>query len=32
MVEEVGELAEGSTEYGELVRGGYLFAWNFSVT
>ena len=32
LVEEVVELAEGSTECGELVRGGCLFAWNFSVT
>jgi hypothetical protein len=31
-VEEVAELAEGSSECGELLRGGCLFAWKFSVT
>jgi hypothetical protein len=31
-VEEVAELAEGSTECGELVRVGCLFVWNFSMT
>jgi len=31
-VEEVVELAEGSTECGELVRGGCLSVWNFSMT
>jgi hypothetical protein len=31
-VEELAELADGPIEYGEVVRGGCLFAWNFSVT
>lgn len=30
-MEEVAELAEGSSECGELLRGGCLFAWKFIV-
>jgi len=31
-VEELAELADGSTGCGEVARGGCLFGWNFSVT
>jgi len=31
-VEELGEQADGPTGYGEVARGGCLFAWNFNVT
>ena len=31
-VEELEELADGPTGYGDVARGGCLFAWNFNVT
>jgi hypothetical protein len=31
-VDELAELADGPTGCGEVARGTYLFAWNFSVT
>ena len=31
-VEELAEVADGSTGCGEMARGGCSFAWNFSVT